>query len=99
MRAMILPRVVSLADSDRPLQYVTDSPQPQPAADELLLRVAACGVCHTELDEIEGRTSPARLPMILGHEVVGYVADVGADVTLWRRGDRGSHEDCCSHIR
>ena len=38
-----------------------------------LVKVAACGVCHTELDEIEGRTPPPKLPVVLGHQVVGRV--------------------------
>ena len=46
-------------------------PDPVPGPGEILVRVAACGVCHTELDEIEGRTPPPRLPVILGHQVVG----------------------------
>jgi propanol-preferring alcohol dehydrogenase len=44
------------------------------------VRVSACGVCHTELDEIEGRTPPPRLPIILGHQVVGTVAATGPGV-------------------
>jgi propanol-preferring alcohol dehydrogenase len=50
--------------------------------------VAACGVCHTELDEIEGRTAPPRLPVILGHEVVGTIDRLGDGVTKLRVGDR-----------
>jgi propanol-preferring alcohol dehydrogenase len=52
------------------------------------MRIAACGVCHTELDEIEGRTPPAELPIIPGHEVIGYVEQIGAKVTLHKVGDR-----------
>ena len=43
----------------------------------MLIRVSCCGVCHTELDEIEGRTPPPRLPVILGHQVVGRVVETG----------------------
>ena len=46
----------------------------------MLIKVAACGVCHTELDEIEGRTPPPELPVILGHQVVGVVEEVGENV-------------------
>jgi threonine dehydrogenase-like Zn-dependent dehydrogenase len=59
MRAMILRRLVSLDDVESPLE-LADVPTPSPRAGELLIRVAACGVCHTELDEIEGRTAPPR---------------------------------------
>jgi propanol-preferring alcohol dehydrogenase len=50
----------------------------------VLIRIAACGVCHTELDEIEGRLPPAVLPRIPGHQVVGHVEDVAPGVDrLW----------------
>lgn len=80
MRAMILPRVVSLATCDTPLECV-DLPTPTPGPSEVVLRIHACGVCHTELDEIEGRTAPRFLPIILGHEIVGTIAEVGKDVS------------------
>jgi propanol-preferring alcohol dehydrogenase len=50
---------------------------PKPAREEVLVRVQACGVCHTEIDEIEGRTPPPRLPVIPGHQVVGEVVAEG----------------------
>ena len=87
MRAMILPRIVSLDESDSPLELV-DLPVPEPKSCEVLIRVAACGVCHTELDEIEGRTAPPSLPVVLGHEVVGRVARPGDGVTKWKEGQR-----------
>jgi propanol-preferring alcohol dehydrogenase len=87
MKAMVLPKTVSLSDSDTPLELV-DIPTPQPGPGELLLRVAACGVCHTELDEIEGRTAPPRLPVVLGHEVVGRVEHLGDGVEMFQQGDR-----------
>jgi propanol-preferring alcohol dehydrogenase len=79
MRAMILPELVSLDDNPAPLRMV-DLPIPQPGPGEVLLRVTACGVCHTELDEIEGRLPPPRLPVVLGHQVVGGVEAVGEGV-------------------
>ncbi|GAG26511.1 unnamed protein product, partial [marine sediment metagenome] len=72
MKAMVLPRIVSLDDVDTPLELV-ELPRPVPEKGEVLVRVSACGVCHTELDEIEGRTPPPSLPVVLGHEVVGFV--------------------------
>jgi len=53
-----------------------------------LIQVSACGVCHTELDEIEGRTPPPVFPMVLGHQVVGKVIDKGQNVTRFQIGDR-----------
>lgn len=87
MKAMVLPRIVSLDEVDAPLELV-DLPVPEPGAGEVLLKVSACGVCHTELDEIEGRTAPPRLPVVLGHEVVGRVAELGDGVTGLAVGDR-----------
>ncbi|MEZ6120046.1 MAG: alcohol dehydrogenase catalytic domain-containing protein [Pirellulaceae bacterium] len=54
----------------------------------MLIRISACGVCHTELDEIEGRTPPSQLPMILGHQIVGIVEEVGHEVTNRAVGQR-----------
>jgi propanol-preferring alcohol dehydrogenase len=87
MKAMIMRQVVSLAEQRAPLVMV-DVPVPEPAAGEVRLRVVACGVCHTELDEIEGRTVPPRLPIILGHEVIGRVDRLGDGVKRFAVGDR-----------
>ena len=64
-----------------------DVPEPIPGEGEILIHVSACGVCHTELDEIEGRTPPPKLPVILGHQVVGVVEQVG-QVSQVKVGDR-----------
>jgi propanol-preferring alcohol dehydrogenase len=84
---MALRKIVSLHDVDSPLELV-DWPDPEAQPGEVRLRVAACGVCHTELDEIEGRTAPPVLPIIPGHEVVGYVDQLGEGVTHVKLGDR-----------
>jgi propanol-preferring alcohol dehydrogenase len=84
---MLLKQIVSLQDCAEPL-VAANLPIPEPAADEILIRVSACGVCHTELDEIEGRTPPSVMPMVLGHEVVGRVAEIGACVSSHTVGDR-----------
>src|SRR5512135_2534318 len=87
MRAMIMTAVASFRENPSPL-VMADLPAPVAAAGELLIRVAACGVCHTELDEIEGRTPPPHLPMILGHQAVGRVEALGKDAEGFRIGDR-----------
>lgn len=87
MKAMILERVASLSDQPMPLRLV-DLPRPTPTDDELLVRVSVCGVCHTELDEIEGRLEPPRLPIVLGHQVVGQVESHGQSVTAFKAGQR-----------
>jgi propanol-preferring alcohol dehydrogenase len=83
---MILPKIVSMDETSAPLELV-DLPRPNPASGEILIRVTACGVCHTELDEIEGRTPP-KLPIVLGHEVVGRIVRLGTGVTQHKLGDR-----------
>lgn len=87
MKAMVLPRIVSLAMTDQPLELV-EMDMPHPAAGEILVKVSACGVCHTELDEIEGRTAPSQLPIVPGHEVVGRVESIGQGVSRHHAGDR-----------
>jgi propanol-preferring alcohol dehydrogenase len=59
---------------------MVELPAPVPGSGELLIRISACGVCHTELDEIEGRTPPPQLPTILGHQIVGRVVGIGSSV-------------------
>ena len=76
MKAMVLNRVVSLAENRKPLTLV-ELPEPIPGTGEILLKIATCGVCHTELDEIEGRTPPPRLPITPGHQIVGRVVQNG----------------------
>ena len=71
---------------NRPLELV-ERPVPRPGPGEILVKISACGVCHTELDEIEGRLIP-RLPIILGHEIVGRVENSGAGMTKFKKGDR-----------
>ncbi len=87
MKAMIMERIVDLHEEDEPLTFV-DLPDPQPATGEVLVAVNACGVCHTELDELEGRTPPPRLPVVLGHEIIGRVVALGDNVRTHRIDDR-----------
>jgi propanol-preferring alcohol dehydrogenase len=87
MKAMVLHRIGALQESPEPL-VLESLPDPTPGPGEVLVRVHVCGVCHTELDEIEGRTPPPRLPVILGHQVIGQVESLGEGVTLHRAGDR-----------
>jgi propanol-preferring alcohol dehydrogenase len=87
MKAMLLTRLMDLQTLQTPLELV-NLPEPIPGEGEILIYVAACGVCHTELDEIEGRTPPPRLPVIPGHQVVGRVAACGRNAHRFREGDR-----------
>jgi alcohol dehydrogenase, propanol-preferring len=87
MHAMLLDRLGPIQAGSVPL-CLADVPTPTPTNGEVLLEVSTCGVCHTELDEIEGRTPPPRLPVILGHQIVGHVAALGPSVRHWNLGDR-----------
>ncbi|MFC1877122.1 zinc-dependent alcohol dehydrogenase family protein [Thermodesulfobacteriota bacterium] len=87
MKAMILENIGSMLENKTPLSLVEMTP-PVPHGDDLLVKVSACGVCHTELDEIEGRTPPSTLPMIPGHQVVGQVHELGPDAHRYKPGDR-----------
>jgi propanol-preferring alcohol dehydrogenase len=87
MKAMVLKKIGNILENRNPLELVTlADPVPQPK--EILLKVSACGVCHTELDEIEGRTPPPSLPMVLGHQVVGRVSEIGDGAGRFKKGDR-----------
>jgi propanol-preferring alcohol dehydrogenase len=87
MKAMVLKRITNLAENSSPLELV-DLPTPIPQKKEILIKVSVCGVCHTELDEIEGRTPPAKFPIILGHQVVGKVEKSGNKAERFKTGDR-----------
>jgi propanol-preferring alcohol dehydrogenase len=74
MKAMLLREITSLKQNPDPLSFEETS-EPKLGEGEILLRITRCGVCHTELDEIEGRTPPPQLPVILGHQVVGMIEE------------------------
>jgi propanol-preferring alcohol dehydrogenase len=87
MNAMILQRVSKFTDNPAPL-VLAEVSKPVPKAGEILIEISVCGVCHTELDEIEGRTPPPAFPVILGHQVVGRVAALGQDAGRFSIGER-----------
>jgi propanol-preferring alcohol dehydrogenase len=85
MQAMVLEK--SCPVEERPLK-LADLPIPKPAEKEILVKVSVCGACHTDLDEVEGRLMPSKFPIVLGHQVVGTVADVGKAVSKFNGGER-----------
>lgn len=87
MKAMVLHKTVSLKDNKHPLEFM-DVPIPIPKFGEVLIKVSVCGVCHTELDEIEGRLPPPIYPVVLGHQVVGRVTKRGKNSSKFKVGDR-----------
>lgn len=87
MKAWQIQRIVDLTRERRPLEQA-EVPVPKPGPEQILIKVSCCGVCHTELDEIEGRTPPPRYPVVPGHQVVGTVEETGLSVTMHKTGDR-----------
>jgi len=87
MKAMLLRQITSMATNPNPLA-IADMPLPIPSAKEILVKVSTCGICHTELDEIEGRTPPPQLPVVPGHQIVGTVVGNGTGARLFKLGDR-----------
>jgi propanol-preferring alcohol dehydrogenase len=84
MKAMVLKEISPI--EKEPLKMI-DLPIPIPGRKEILVKVSTCGVCHTELDEIEGRIQP-KLSIVLGHEIVGRVERMGSEAKKFNLGDR-----------
>jgi len=82
MRAMILSRAGAALQSSENF----DPGEPQPG--EVVVEVDACGVCRTDLHIADGELDRPKLPLVLGHEIVGTVRRVGSNVTTLQRGDR-----------
>ena len=98
MKAMVL------EEQGRPLERKEVS-VPRPGPGQLLLRVRACGVCRTDLHIVDGELEEPKLPLILGHQIVGTVVQVGEEVDGFRRGDRvgvpwlGYTDNVCRYCR
>ena len=87
MKALLLDKIAPLKDNPNPLR-IAEVPAPEIGDNDILIKIFTCGICHTELDEIEGRTPPPTLPIILGHQIVGKVVKKGANVKSHKVGDR-----------
>lgn len=87
MKAWIIDKITDLTKEKEPLR-LTELPRPVPKDGELLLKISVCGVCHTEIDEIEGRTPPPEYPVIPGHQVVGIVEQSKSKHNRVKVGDR-----------
>jgi propanol-preferring alcohol dehydrogenase len=81
MRAMVL------KEAGTPLLW-QEIPDPIPGSGQVLVKVAACGVCRTDLHIIDGELTEPKLPIVPGHEIVGRIAALGAGVHSFRIGDR-----------
>ena len=85
MKACLLSAIAPVETN--PLKLV-EAPTPQPAANQVLVRVRACAVCRTDLHVIEGELPPRKMPVIPGHQVVGTIEAVGARVQRFSVGER-----------
>jgi len=83
MRAWIIKAFGAPSDETFSL---SELPDPKPSQDEILIRVIACGVCHTDLDELEGRVRPSLLPIVPGHQIIGEIVDLGHEVKNLKKG-------------
>src|SRR4030081_1607420 len=81
MRAMVL-------RAARTALELRDVPMPRPGDEQVLLKVLACGVCRTDLHIVDGELDQPKLPLILGHEIVGIVAELGSQVHELQVGER-----------
>jgi L-iditol 2-dehydrogenase len=69
------------------LEYM-DVPEPEVGPEEVLIQVKACGICGSDIHGLDGSTGRRIPPVIMGHEAAGIIAQAGANVTGWRKGDR-----------
>jgi propanol-preferring alcohol dehydrogenase len=99
MKAMVLNEICEIKVPGRALQgniniskeeplELTDLPVPVPGPKDVLIKVLACGVCRTELDQIEGRIAPPKLPIIPGHQPVGIIAGSGSKARKFKIGEQ-----------
>lgn len=86
MKAWVIDKICDINSIDSPLSLI-NLEIPEPKDDEVLLKVLACGICHTEIDEIEGRTPPPVLPVIPGHQVIGKIIKINNNNNSFKIGD------------
>jgi propanol-preferring alcohol dehydrogenase len=96
MRAVVLYEQKPL--EERPLRMVEDYPEPEPGEHEIRLAISLCGACRTDLHIIEGDLPAHKMPVIVGHQIIGRVDRIGEKVTAWKIGDRAGipwlHRTC-----
>jgi propanol-preferring alcohol dehydrogenase len=85
MRAIVLDQQRPIDDSPLKLR---DVPLPEPAPNQIRVKVSCCGLCHTDLHVVEGDLPPHKMPVIPGHQIVGTVEKAGFEVKKFQRGDR-----------
>lgn len=85
MKAMVLRKIDRIENSPLKLE---DVPHPKISEDEILVKVSACGICHTDLHIIEGEIPARKIPLIPGHQITGYVKETGEKVKNFKKGER-----------
>jgi len=75
---------------------LVDFPEPAPAADEVVVRIRACGICGSDIHGWDGSTGRRRTPLIMGHEASGEIVATGPQVKTWRAGDRVTFDSTIS---
>lgn len=86
MRAMVIEKTVDVL-YEEPLKIMV-MPVPEPLENQVLVKISACGVCRTDLDEIEGRTPPPVYPVIPGHQIIGKIIKCGKKTRKFKEGER-----------
>jgi propanol-preferring alcohol dehydrogenase len=98
MRAMLL-------DAPHTSLRLAELPAPQPGPGQVLLKVRACGVCHTDLHIVDGELTEPKLPLVMGHQIVGTVIGSGLGAGRFGTGERvgvpwlGSADGTCPACR
>ena len=90
MRALMLSRYEHLE--------VTDIPEPDRAPDEVLIRVAACGICGSDVHGYDGGSGRRIPPIVMGHEGAGVIERVGAEVKDYKPGERVTFTRPCTAV-
>jgi len=75
---------------------LTDMPQPEIGANDVLIRVRACGICGSDVHGLDGSTGRRIPPVVMGHEAAGVISEVGRAVTAWKPGDRVTFDSTVS---
>ena len=97
-------RAILFEGPRQPLRQA-ELPIPQPGPGQVLLKVHACGVCHTDLHIIDGELDKPKLPLVLGHQIVGKVVQSGPETQRFQPGDRvgvpwmGATDGTCRYCR
>jgi L-iditol 2-dehydrogenase len=88
MKALLMKKYMELE--------LTDMPQPELGANDVLVRVRACGICGSDVHGLDGSTGRRIPPIVMGHEAAGVITEVGRDVKAWKPGDRVTFDSTVS---